>query len=57
MLSLEKTVKHLLEFKVKFEEKITSLLHEVISLKQKKCNVTTNKSDKSTVENELKQDL
>lgn len=57
IISLEKTVKQLLEFKVKSEEKITSLQQEVISLKQKKGNETANKSDKSTVENVLKQEF
>ena len=57
IISLEKTVKQLLEFKVKSEEKITSLQQEVISLKQKKANETANKSDKSTVENVLKKEF
>ena len=45
VISLEKTVMELLEFKVKSEAKIKSLQQEVNSLKQNKANEKTNKYD------------
>ena len=55
VISLEKTVKELLEITVKLEAKIISLQLEVYSLKQKKTNEKTNNSAKVPSENELRE--
>ena len=57
VISLEKTVMELLEFKVKSEAKFVSLQQEVNSLKPNKSNENTNKYVKLTEKHELRQEF